>query len=128
MDRIPFSQSDRLGNPQRIGRADMVLNIASQHRTILHHILFWLQDQTYYRNRWHGQLSELMLFERSICDNLDTLRSELETVRCQFPFGYDPSEHHQARQLQSRLAILKHEVQILQDLCEAYFTRISTSK
>ena len=129
MNRIPNSQSDHLSgdHPKRIGRANMVVNIAAQHRTLLRHLLFWLQDQTYYRNRWHSCLSEMLLFERSICEDLEPLKEELETVRSQFPFGYGPNEHHQAQQLQSRLLILKHELNALQDLCEAYFDRLGTS-
>ena len=106
-----------------LSRAELVLQITEHHQTILHHLLFWLQDQVYHRLLWHRRLTEMLLFDAEVRLELGDLLIDLESVRAQFPYGYGPEDDGVARQLQGRLAILKYELEYLRCLCEAYLAR-----
>lgn len=113
--------------PRRVSRriplSDVAVHLVEQHDSIMRHLLFWMQDQTYYRQRWHGYLGQLSLFEPSSLMALQRLADEIEDAAEQFPHGFDPSEEDRAASLTGRLRLLRHEVLHLKKLCGAYVVR-----
>lgn len=103
------------------------MHLVDQREALAKHLLFWLQDQTYYRQRWHRILAELPMGEPEASAQLDTLLLEIHDAAEQFPYGYDPDDEAQAQQLHSRLHLLYHEVRHLQKLCGAYVARVHGS-
>ena len=82
--------------------SDITIHLVEQHEAVLRHVLFWLQEQTYFRQRWHHSLSTLPLFE---------------------VVSFAPSEEAFAERLSFRLHLLWHEVHHLQKLVGVYIAR-----
>ncbi|MFT5192533.1 MAG: hypothetical protein ACI9DF_005634 [Verrucomicrobiales bacterium] len=103
--------------------SDITIHLVEQHEAVLRHVLFWLQEQTYFRQRWHHSLSTLPLFEVVSLVKLQRLLVEIVDATEQFPFGFAPSEEAFAERLSFRLHLLWHEVHHLQKLVGVYIAR-----
>ncbi len=126
MSRSSLPQDNAPSEQSRPKRAELVLQIADHHRLVQRHLLFWLQDQTYYRSRWHRMVTDLLLYDPGVVNALDVLITELDEVRGQYPYGFEPADNEAAQQLQGRLAILRYELNYLRDLCDVYLDRLAS--
>lgn len=124
LDPVSRYLADSPRGRRRLARSEMVLLIVEHHRTLLRHLLFWLQDHPYLRARWHRRASEMSLFEDSVLLDLKGMQIELESAQRQYPFGYGPGEEASAQLLKGRLAILACELRGFHELCQAYFRRL----
>ena len=122
---LPPRESHTSAPPRRkrVPLSDIAVHLVEQHEAVMRHVLFWLQDQTYYRQRWHHALDALPLFEVACLAKLQRLLTEIDDASEQFPFGFAPSEEESAQRLGARLRMLWHEVQHLQKLGGAYIVR-----
>ncbi len=108
---------------RRVPLSDIAVHLVEQHDAVMKHLLFWMQDQTYYRQRWHRRLSHLPLFEPASLAALQRLLVEIDDALAQFPHGFDPSEEDRAARLNGRLRMFWYEVLHLKKLCGAYVAR-----
>lgn len=116
----PFKVASRRA---QIPLSDLAMHLAEQHRAVMRHTLFWLQDQTYYRQRWHRILDECSTFEVAGLAQVQKLIVEVGDALEQFPYGFAPAEERDAQRLRSRLRLLILELSHLQKLCGAYIAR-----
>ncbi len=110
---------------RRVHLSDLTIHLVEQYEAVMRHLLFWLQDETYYRQLWHRQLAGLAIFDAEALTVLQNLLREIDDASSQFPYGFDPSEEARAQRLTSRLHLLSSEVRHLQKLCGAYTARIA---
>ena len=103
--------------------SDLAVHLAEQHRAVMRHTLFWLQNQTYYRQRWHRALDSCCVFEVVGLAQIQTLIAEVTDALEQFPYGFSPTEAQGAQRLRSRLNMLIQELIHLQKLCGAHVAR-----
>lgn len=124
---LPQAAPDLPPSPRRrqVLLSDLAVHLAEQREAVMRHVLFWMQDQTYYRQRWHRQLAEMPIFHATSLKALGCLLSEIDDATGQFPHGFGPAEEDGAERLSSRLRMLRHEVLHLRKLCGAYVTRTS---
>lgn len=116
----PFKVASRR---TRVPLSDLAFHLAEQHRAVLRQTLFWLQEQTYFRQRWHRLLDECCVFEVVGLAQIQKLVIEVGDALEQFPYGFAPTEAFEAQRLRSRLHMLSHELLHLQKLCGAYIAR-----
>lgn len=123
MDAPSSSSPFKVARRAQVPLSDLAMHLAEQHRAVMRHTLFWLQDQTYYRQRWHRILDECSAFEVVGLAQIQKLIVEVSDALEQFPYGFAPAEERDAQRLRSRLRLLILELSHLQKLCGAYIAR-----
>ena len=123
MEIFPSSSLNVTPRRSSVPLSDLAVHLAEQHRAVMRHTLFWLQNQTYYRQRWHRVLDEYCVFELVGLAEIQKLIVEVTDALEQFPYGFSPTEAQGAQRLRSRLRMLIQELVHLQKLCGAHVAR-----
>ena len=123
MEVSPSSSLNVTPRRSSVPLSDLAVHLAEQHRAVMRHTLFWLQNQTYYRQRWHRVLDECCVFEVVGLAEIQKLIVEVTDALEQFPYGFSPTEAQGAQRLRSRLRMLIQELVHLQKLCGAHVAR-----
>ncbi len=123
MEVSPSSSLNVTPRRSSVPLSDLAVHLAEQHRAVMRHTLFWLQNQTYYRQRWHRVLDECCVFEVVGLAEIQKLIVEVTDALEQFPYGFSPTEAQGAQRLRSRLRMFIQELVYLQKLCGAHVAR-----
>ena len=123
MEVPPPSSPNLTTRRSSVPLSDLSVHLAEQYRAVMRQTLFWLQNQTYYRQRWHRILDECCVFEVGGLAQIQKLIVEVTDALDQFPYGFSPTEAQDAQRLRSRLNMLIQELVHLQKLCGAHIAR-----